>query len=53
MAASSLCGAGMRQQGLEMALQTRPSAQSLLHITKVPSCPCPWGFSRLSPFLSR
>lgn len=53
MAASSLPGAGMLWQGLELAFQTKPSAQPLLHITEVPSGPCPWGCSRLSPFLSR
>lgn len=49
-AACSLPGAGMWQQGSELALQTKPASQ---HITKVPSSLCSWGCYRLSPFLSR
>ena len=53
MAASCVPGTRMQQQGLELALWTKPSAQPFLHITKVPSGRCLWGCSRPSPFLSR
>lgn len=53
MAASSLPRVGMWQQGSELALWTKPSAQPLLHTAKVPSGPCSRVYSRLSPFLSR
>lgn len=53
MAASSLPGARMQRQGWGLVLWTKPSGQPLLHITKLPSSPCPRGCSRLSLFLSR
>ena len=53
MTASRLPGAEMRRQGLELALQTKPSAQPLLHITEVLYDHCPQSSAGLSPFLSR
>lgn len=35
--------------GLSVGSWIKPSAQSLLHITKVLSEPCPWGYSSLGP----